>query len=167
MSQKNVTFLYAFVTLSLVNQTFLDIVTQRHVRMEPIRTSWDTAHGILFFAAVPRVATGNNQPAAILLVRYPVFVIHPWGVPLFGSYQPHANACLVKCFLTVVVLTRPPGCVHVQPEWLRSRWQTSSSKHGVISHHLCDWTMSTECGYTEEKQVRGGYVPKSSTYLGE
>lgn len=37
--------------------------------------------------------------------------------------------------LTVVVLTRPPGCVQVQPDLLTSRSQPSSSKHGTISHH--------------------------------
>lgn len=37
--------------------------------------------------------------------------------------------------LTVVVLTRPPGCVQVHPDLLTSRSQPSSSKHGTISHH--------------------------------
>lgn len=37
--------------------------------------------------------------------------------------------------LTVVVLTRPPGCVQVQPDLLTNRSQPSSSKHGTISHH--------------------------------
>lgn len=37
--------------------------------------------------------------------------------------------------LTVVVLTRPPGCVQVHPDLLTNRSQPSSSKHGTISHH--------------------------------
>lgn len=68
-------------------------------------------------------------------------------MPLIGLYRTHANteanARPANCSLTVVVLTRPPRCVQVQPEWLTSRWQPSPSKHGVISHHCRDWTIST------------------------
>lgn len=113
------------------------------------------------------MVTGNNRPGSVWLVWDPVLEIHQSAAPLFSSYRPHANVRLAKCFLTMVVLTRPPGCVQVQPECLRSRWQPSSSKHGDISHHLRDWTMRTEWGCTEERQVRGGHVPHSSSYLGK
>lgn len=48
----------------------------------------------------------------------------------------------------VVVLTRPPGCVQVQPDLLTNRSQPSSSKHGTISHHCLFRTMlaSTQAG---------------------
>lgn len=48
----------------------------------------------------------------------------------------------------VVVLTRPPGCVQVQPDLLTNRSQPSSSKHGTISHHCFFRTMpaSTQAG---------------------
>lgn len=48
----------------------------------------------------------------------------------------------------VVVLTRPPGCVQVQPDLLTNRSQPSSSKHGTISHHCFFRTIlaSTQAG---------------------
>lgn len=55
--------------------------------------------------------------------------------------------------LTVVVLTRPPGCVQVQPDWFTRRLQPSSSKHGDISHHCRLHTIRTEGEEEEERQV--------------
>lgn len=49
----------------------------------------------------------------------------------------------ISSALTVVVLTRPPGCVQVQPDWLTRRSQPSSSKQGLISHHCRLLTIRT------------------------
>ena len=65
--------------------------------------------------------------------------------------------------LTVVVLTRPPGCVQVQPDWLTRRSQPSSSKQGVISHHCWLLTIRTEEEW-EKRQVRT-FHPSSFLFL--
>ena len=66
------------------------------------------------------------------------------------SFLPSTGLLWVDCVtygakrdpeLTVVVLTRPPGCVQVQPDLLTNRSQPSSSKHGTISHHCFFRTM--------------------------
>lgn len=54
-----------------------------------------------------------------------------------GSASPPApprqeSRCRVR---TVVVLIRPPGCVHVQPERLINKSQPSPSRQGSMSHH--------------------------------
>lgn len=59
-------------------------------------------------------------------IFYTHLLVCEWSEP--GGRKKEAE-------LTVVVLTRPPGCVQVQPDLLTNRSQPSSSKHGTISHH--------------------------------
>lgn len=56
--------------------------------------------------------------------------------------------------LTVVVLTRPPGCVQVQPDLLTNRSQPSSSKHGTISHHCFFRTIPAALNTERERKNR-------------
>lgn len=58
-----------------------------------------------------------------------------------GLRNPRGLALERETRPTVVVLTRPPGCVQVHPDLLTKRSQPSSSKHGTISHHCFFRTM--------------------------
>lgn len=74
-----------------------------------------------------RIRAAASVAAALVLtdLRLRMAILH-W---LRGNYL-HSI-----CQETVVVLTRPPGCMQVHPDRLTRRLQPSSSKHGDISHH--------------------------------
>lgn len=80
---------------------------------------------MVFFAAESQVATRINWCAAILPVRYPVFIIHPWhdGGLLGVHWQLDVvwNWRRVKCIGSVAVFIFLP----ISPLWLscKRKWQ--------------------------------------------
>lgn len=58
----------------------------------------------------------------------------------------------------MVVLTRPPGCVQVQPDLFTKRSQPSSSRHGSMSHHCLVLTMRAV------EQNKGDVIYRIDTY---
>lgn len=79
------------------------------------------------------------QSRCHLCSKYTHFPHTYWFVS--GLCNLGGGGALRESELTVVVLTRPPGCVQVQPDLLTNRSQPSSSKHGTISHHCFFRTM--------------------------
>lgn len=85
----------------------------------------------------------------------PVWV-HP-GPACSAPPKPHTPGQPGGCVRTVVVFTRPPGCVHVQPDRLISKSQPSPSRHGSMSHHCFVLTIrAVDRGQRSAPAGRGG-----------